>query len=291
MLIVALTITSNSENFAPYSFGVEKETCKKYWWMALTFNFMDAKQIYAAFIWFVSVYLQLTLAAPFVFWAIKHEKFGNYIKALVLLASTVIRFYHTYDGYYYMLFTDKGFDTYHDEIFIKYIAACYRLLPFFGGFILEQFLTKDSKVKDFITVIPTFILFFIHSLSFFTCGKMQISILASTFDIFTIYSLLILLNSCYHSDGTIKKFLSSDFWTPISKMGFSIYLMSAYIQFTIYERQLEPIEIRNELDFILIFLMDILKISIPILLTFLFVEEPFSRLGELMAGKLQPSVT
>ncbi|KAL7013144.1 hypothetical protein ACKWTF_015215 [Chironomus riparius] len=102
-------------------------------------------------------------------------------------------------------------------------------------------------------------------------------------DIISIYSLLNLINSCHHSDGKFKKILSSKFWTPISKMSLSIYLMSAYIQFTIYERQLEPLEVKNELHFILIFFMDILKISIPTFLTFVFVEEPFSKLGEFLA--------
>lgn len=45
ILIVALTLTSNSENFAPYSFGIEKENCKEFWWMALTYNFVDAAKI------------------------------------------------------------------------------------------------------------------------------------------------------------------------------------------------------------------------------------------------------
>jgi hypothetical protein len=58
----------------------------------------------------VSVYLQLTLAAPFVFWAIKHEKYGNYAKILVFLGSTAIRFYHTFDGFYDMFFSDHGFE-------------------------------------------------------------------------------------------------------------------------------------------------------------------------------------
>lgn len=44
-LIVVLTVTSNSESFAPYSFGIEKENCKNFWWMALTFNFMDVTKI------------------------------------------------------------------------------------------------------------------------------------------------------------------------------------------------------------------------------------------------------
>jgi hypothetical protein len=25
----------------PYNFGIEKENCKKFWWMALTYNFLD----------------------------------------------------------------------------------------------------------------------------------------------------------------------------------------------------------------------------------------------------------
>ena len=93
-------------------------------------------------------------------------------------------------------------------------------------------------------------LFFSTLISFFTMGKLQISILPSIMDIISLYCLLILVNSCHHSDGFFKNFLSSKFWTPISKMSLSIYLISAYIQFGINERQLEPLEVKNELHFV-----------------------------------------
>ncbi|KAL7013145.1 hypothetical protein ACKWTF_015216 [Chironomus riparius] len=158
-LIIVLTLTSNSENLVPYSFGIEKENCKKFWWMALSFNFMDVTKIYAGYIWFVSVYLQLTLMAPFVFWSTKQEKFGYGIKYFVLLASTVIRFNHTFDGYYDMLFSDQGFDSFHDEIFSKYISTQYRLLPFFGGLLLERFLSNESKTKNIVSFFLIFWMF------------------------------------------------------------------------------------------------------------------------------------
>ncbi|KAL7014901.1 hypothetical protein ACKWTF_016185 [Chironomus riparius] len=37
-LILVLIITSNAEFLAPYSFSSEKENCKQFWWMTLTFN-------------------------------------------------------------------------------------------------------------------------------------------------------------------------------------------------------------------------------------------------------------
>ena len=55
---------------------------------------------------------------------------------------------------------------------------------------------------------------------------------------------------CYHSDWKIKKLLSCKIWELISKLGLSIYLMSSYVVFTIYERQLEPLEIENKFAFV-----------------------------------------
>ncbi|KAL7014897.1 hypothetical protein ACKWTF_016181 [Chironomus riparius] len=281
-LIVILTLTSNSEIFAPYSFGFEKENCMKFWWMALAMNFIDVSKQFASHIWYVSVFLQLTLAAPFVFLAIRHKTFGNFITTFVLAASTVLRFSHTFSGFYDKALVKNGFLTHFGEIVLKYQSLQYRLLPFFGGMILEQY--WNNRLKKFqIRIWKISVLLMILATTLNICGRLQLSILTSILDIILMYCLLVLIDSCHHSNGRVKKFLSRKFWSTISKMGLSIYLFSGHIQFTIYERQLEPLEVKNELHFISMFFVDIVKMSIPILLTFLLIDEPFSAFGEFLA--------
>jgi len=54
----------------------------------------------------------------------------------------------------------------------------------------------------------------------------------------------------HHNDWKAKKFIAHKFWEVISKMGLTIYLITSYILFTIHEREVEPIEIKNELRFV-----------------------------------------
>ena len=62
--------------------------------------------------------------------------------------------------------------------------------------------------------------------------------------------IFIILYLIHHNDWTVKKFLSHKFWEPISKMGLTIYLTTSYFLFTIHERVVEPIEVKNELQFV-----------------------------------------
>ena len=54
----------------------------------------------------------------------------------------------------------------------------------------------------------------------------------------------------HHNNWKVKKFLEHKFWEVLSKMGLSIYLITSYFLFTIHEREVEPIEVKNELHFV-----------------------------------------
>jgi len=41
---MGLIITSNTENYGPFSSADEKENCKKYWWAAFAINFSDPRR-------------------------------------------------------------------------------------------------------------------------------------------------------------------------------------------------------------------------------------------------------
>ena len=49
IFILILTLTSSSEDYAPFSFGTRKRNCQEYWYMALTYNFMDVTKIVSTF--------------------------------------------------------------------------------------------------------------------------------------------------------------------------------------------------------------------------------------------------
>jgi len=44
IFIMGLIITSNTENYGPFSYADEKENCKKYWWAAIAINFSDPRR-------------------------------------------------------------------------------------------------------------------------------------------------------------------------------------------------------------------------------------------------------
>lgn len=72
---------------------------------------------------------------------------------------------------------------------------------------------------------------------------------------------------CHHSNWKIKKFMSCKIWELISKMGLSIYLMSSYVLFTFYERQVEPLEIENKFAFVS---ENILNLNLQLLINLTF---------------------
>lgn len=79
---------------------------------------------------------------------------------------------------------------------------------------------------------------------------MKVGFLAVIFECLLIMSLISTLHALRFKTGRIKNFLSLKIWTPISKMSLSIYLMTAYVQFGIIGRQLEPIECDNYLKLV-----------------------------------------
>lgn len=83
-----------------------------------------------------------------------------------------------------------------------------------------------------------------------TGDMLSIPELLSVADIGITSFLISIFYFCHHSNWKFKKLMSSKIWELISKMGLSIYLMSSYVVFTIYERQLEPLEIENKFAFV-----------------------------------------
>ena len=55
-------------------------------------------------IWFISVYLQLSIMAPFVILLTNVEKYGNYFSIFFFTCFGLIRFYHTLNDYYGKIF-------------------------------------------------------------------------------------------------------------------------------------------------------------------------------------------
>ena len=128
--------------------------------------------------------------------------------------------------------------------------------------------------------------------------------IAATLDITADLLLMIALNFLYFNNGKVKKILSHKFWSPIFKMGLSIYLISGYILNETRMYQMETLEVTNFTYFvsiiknrkklifkvfifqILMLFGDILRSFVPVVLTFVLIEEPFARLGEIIAEKL-----
>ena len=84
--------------------------------------------------------------------------------------------------------------------------------------------------------------------------------MVSIADIILIENLILLMIFCHHSKWRVKDFFSHRFWNPISKLGLTIYLITGYYLFTIYERETEPLEVENELHFVSCFIAKIIMI-------------------------------
>ncbi|KAL7013666.1 hypothetical protein ACKWTF_015515 [Chironomus riparius] len=91
ILILFLCLTSNYENLAPFNSTNEKHELRNYWWTIFGYNFAEPTK-FAMYSWFLSIYFQLTLLAPFIWMAFKSQKFGKIVKILVILTGVFKRY-------------------------------------------------------------------------------------------------------------------------------------------------------------------------------------------------------
>ncbi|KAL7015277.1 hypothetical protein ACKWTF_016374 [Chironomus riparius] len=285
--VVILLVTSSTDSLAPYDVGMNVEAKQKLWMLPFLYNFMGYVNTVETFIWFIAVFLQLIILSPFVLILTRMEKYGNKIAIILMTFCGIARYFHTSDYYYGQILSTSNTDMFTDDrILQKYTAAQLRFYSFFGGLIVERFFNEKStefmskfKIASASAAIISLILII-------TGAKMLIPELISVADVVLVSVFISICYFCYHSNWKIKKYYSMKIWTIISKMGLSIYLMTGYVVFTIHERQVEPLEIENLLDFLLVFIKDVLKITIAVLPTYILVEEPISRLGDYIANKI-----
>ncbi|KAL7015280.1 hypothetical protein ACKWTF_016377 [Chironomus riparius] len=283
---IILLTSSDTDTMAPYNVGMDEGTRKLIWFMPFIYNFLNAKMTYSSLIWFVSVYLQLSMMAPFVLLFIRMKKYENIVSGCSLVVLSIIRYLYSSNGLVEGVLATTNAGIYIDDLHRKYIATVYRLLPFFGGMIIEKYLSDKMAVNMMTLYILSFIMLISIIALVITGALLPFVKLIAAADVFIIIFIFLIFYLIHHNDWTFKKFLSHKFWEPISKMGLTIYLITSYFLFTIHEREVEPIEVKNELEFLLMFLTDVLKTAVPILVTFVFVEEPWSRLGDLCANNL-----
>ena len=74
--------------------------------------------------------------------------------------------------------------------------------------------------------------------------------LISTGDLTLILVVILTIYCAHQSDWKIKKILAYKFWTPISKMGLSIYLVTGYFIYTQHQRLVQPLDIENVFHFV-----------------------------------------
>jgi hypothetical protein len=85
--------------------------------------------------------------------------------------------------------------------------------------------------------------------------------------------------------GIVNKFLSGAFFKVISKLGYSIYLISPIVQYYVVSSNKHPIEI----DFwtmCLNFITDLAKAFPAVVVVYLLIEEPFSQIGKIFADNM-----
>ncbi|KAL7014902.1 hypothetical protein ACKWTF_016186 [Chironomus riparius] len=175
--------------------------------------------------------MQLTFVAPFVFWITKIKNFEIRSSILIVAISAVIRCLHTSNGFYDKLLSVAGIDiSANDEIFSKFIATQYRLLPFFGGLILGKFIDV-SKFKPKLNLV---LWAFCLNLCTLSIVALYIPKLVLILDLLLIFNLILFFDALHHDSGLIKKILSLRFWMPLSKTGLSAYLIVSYFQFGIH---------------------------------------------------------
>ncbi|KAL7013089.1 hypothetical protein ACKWTF_015187 [Chironomus riparius] len=287
IFLIGLIITSNTENLGPFSSGDEKENCRKFWWGAFAYNFVDPKQKFAQYTWFMSIYFQLALIAPFIFMAINSKKFSKMSTIAVVIGITYLRFIRGSKIYPKLIEMSKDGVTYDHELLFEYTALRLRLFSFFGGMILEKTLNENgiyllntlknhSKACKIITV-AIFTILLISSVPHIT----------AILDIIVCLFIMIGINFLFfNNNGSAKKFLSNRFWSPIAKIGLSIYLISGHIQNNLRTYQMEPLEVDSFFQFVMMFFGDVCQSVVPAILTYVFIEEPFARFGEIVAEYL-----
>ncbi|KAL7013088.1 hypothetical protein ACKWTF_015187 [Chironomus riparius] len=251
IFLIGLIITSNTENLGPFSSGDEKENCRKFWWGAFAYNFVDPKQKFAQYTWFMSIYFQLALIAPFIFMAINSKKFSKMSTIAVVIGITYLRFIRGSKIYPKLIEMSKDGVTYDHELLFEYTALRLRLFSFFGGMILEKTLNENgiyllntlknhSKACKIITV-AIFTILLISSVPHIT----------AILDIIVCLFIMIGINFLFfNNNGSAKKFLSNRFWSPIAKIGLSIYLISGHIQNNLRTYQMEPLEVDSFFQFV-----------------------------------------
>ncbi|KAL7013082.1 hypothetical protein ACKWTF_015183 [Chironomus riparius] len=288
MLIIALVITSNDELSAPYSFAEDKELYIKVLQRAIRFDFEDIEKLFKVYKWFILVYIKLTIIAPIIFMAIKSENHGKSAAMCLLLISAICRYNHGVG--FASLITDNGqklrMSAFSLDNLDFYMAVHYRFLAFFGGLVLEQFLNENFKIQKITLKSVGAVLIISEVFISFSLFFWKEPRLAAAGDTLTIACFILFLYAIHFDNRKFKKFLSHKFWMLISKMSLSVYLMSSYVQYGIHRRQMEPIEVDGVMQFVKLCFTDLLSVILPISLTYVLVEEPFARIGEIIAENI-----
>ncbi|XP_070496598.1 uncharacterized protein [Chironomus tepperi] len=284
LFVVALLVTSSTDTTAPYDIGMKGVDKQTLWTLPFVYNFMNYPNTNETFIWFIAVYLQLIIIAPFVLMLTRMDKYGNSIAILLMTAFGAIRILHTSHNYYGQVFSITNAEMLmDDQILKKYTAGRLRLFSFFGGLMIERFLSEKLTINMLKFQIASTVTALIAIILITIGATKSIPELISVGDVLLVLVFISLYYFFYHSNWKIKKFYSLNIWKIISKMGLSIYLMSGYVVFTIAERQVEPMEIDSKIVFFGLFINDVIMIIVAVLPTYILIEEPFSRLGDYIA--------
>lgn len=115
---IILLTSSDTDTMAPYNVGMDEGTRKLIWFMPFIYNFLNANMTvsidlydiywqkpnrflnlqYSSLIWFVSVYLQLSMMAPFVLLFIRMKKYENIVSGCSLVVLSIIRYLYSSNG-------------------------------------------------------------------------------------------------------------------------------------------------------------------------------------------------
>ncbi|CAG9811485.1 unnamed protein product [Chironomus riparius] len=306
VVMFTIAISKFFYRMVPYTFENNLGTsCEIHWWEALlhTQVYSNPRDICVIHSWYLSADFQLFLVAPFlIILAYKFPFKKLTIGCFVVLLSAFI----VYRGYLIINTNITVADvTVFRDLYGETEAAFYypthvRGLPFLVGMLLgyllmdKKFTIVNQKITRLITrsLLAFSIIFFLiypvplEPLSPLISHKFEAFLLIFGHFFWSI-GISVLIFSCHHGHcGFINKFLSSQIWTPVAKMGLSFYLVSAGIQYMIASFRQEPQEIANEFNLIFQFLIELPFIVPIVMISYFVVEVPCIKIGRIITDKL-----
>lgn len=164
----------------------------------------------------------------------------------------------------------------------------------YGLFIKKDFRLSPLQHKFlwilscFTIIASIFLPFFWKLLNLNFSSKLNAIILTTYPNLYSLAICWIIYDCQRNPQGNMNKFLSYAIWKVISKLGYSIYLISSIVQIFWVSSSKHPIEI-DCWTMCLNYVMD-LMLSFPfVIAAHLLIEEPFSQIGKLFAYKLSDS--